>query len=90
MSILALRRKQKEKIPNRRVGGSKKKGNSQSKEREKNSQSKSGRKQKKKKNSRSKIGRKQKKYTEKSLDQTTSGQIQSYHQVNKKRKETTT
>ena len=45
---------------------------------------------KKKKKSRSKIGRKQEKYTEWSLDQTTSGQIQSYHQVSKKRKETTT
>ena len=50
---------------------------------------KGGRKQKEE-NSRLKIGRKHKKYTKRSLDQTTSEQIQSYHQVSTKRKETTT
>jgi len=87
MSILALRRKQK-KREKRRKFLIKRIGRKQKKERK--FPIKEWEKAKKKENCRSNIGRKQKKYAERSLDQTTSEQYMNCHQVNKKRKETTT
>ena len=69
---LALKRKQK--------GGGEKEKKRKGKKERKFPIKRIERKQKRKENSQSRIETKQKKYTEKSLDQTTSKQIQSYHQ----------
>ena len=77
MSILALERKQKKKSFQSKEWKKTKRENSQSKiERKKKKKGKKILDQGSKK--------KQKKYAERSLDQTSSEQIQSYHQVNKK------
>ena len=69
------KRKEEKKVLDQRIGR---------KQKEKIPNLRVGESKKRKENSRSKIGRKQKKYTERSLDQTSSEQIQSYHQVSTK------